>query len=188
MEAFRGRHHAARSVSPDPFADRYDPHDAPSDPIAMQTLSATAYPSPDLRRGPSPGVSPQRSPEIGLSFPRGGHSYEPVRASLPPSESRATSVYSAHSLAYHRTKDHETQQLVDRRAGEIAEWKIHWITPALMILLFFAGVGAAVGHHFFYLSLEGKPSTDQLTMVRYGTALAFFVKSALVGSIVMCYR
>ncbi|KAL1597770.1 hypothetical protein SLS60_008257 [Paraconiothyrium brasiliense] len=74
------------------------------------------------------------------------------------------------------------------QAGEIAEWNVHWITPALMIVLFVAGVGAAVGHHFFYMSLEGKPSTDQLTMVRYGTALAFFVKSALVGSIVMCYR
>lgn len=182
MDSFQGRHHASRSVSPDPFADRYDPHDAPSDPIAMQTLS------PDLCRAPSPGLSPQRSPEIGLSFPRGHQSYEPVRSSLPPTESRATSLYSSHSLGYHRTKDHDAQQLVDRRAGEIAEWKIHWITPALMIALFVAGVAAAVGHHFFYMSLEGKPATNQLLMVRYGTALAFFVKSALVGSIVMCYR
>ncbi|KAK7188218.1 hypothetical protein DPSP01_001762 [Paraphaeosphaeria sporulosa] len=188
MDPFRGRHHASRSVSPDPFADRYDPDDAPSDPIAMQTLSAAAYPSPDLRRGPSPGASPQWSPEIGLSFPRGGHSYEPVRSSLPPTDSRTMSLYSTHSLGYHKTKDQEAQQLVDRRAGEIAEWKVHWITPVLMIALFVAGVAAAVGHHFFYLSLEGKPATDQLIMVRYGTALAFFVKSALVGSIVMCYR
>ncbi|KAF2451460.1 hypothetical protein P171DRAFT_425961 [Karstenula rhodostoma CBS 690.94] len=188
MDSFRGSHGASRPVSPDPFADRYDAHDAPSDPIAMQSLSATAYPSPRLRRSPSPGVSPQWSPEIGLSFPRGGHSYEPVRSSLPPTDSRAASLYSTHSLAYYKTKDQETQQLVDRRAGEVAEWEVHWITPALMIALFVAGVAAAVGHHFFYMSLEGKPSTNQLTMVRYGTALAFFVKSALVGSIVMCYR
>lgn len=133
-------------------------------------------------------MSPQRSPEPGLSFPSRDHSYAPVQSSLPPTESRATSLYSTHSLAYYKTKDHETQQLVDRRAGEIAQWNIHWTTPAIMIALFITGAGAAVGHHFFYMSLEDKPSTDQLTMVRYGTALAFFVKSALVGSIVMCYR
>ena len=57
-----------------------------------------------------------------------------------------------------------------------------------MIILFVSGVGGAVGHHFFYMSLEGKPANNQLMMVRYGTALAFFVKSALVGSVVMCYR
>ncbi|KAF1966163.1 hypothetical protein BU23DRAFT_487420 [Bimuria novae-zelandiae CBS 107.79] len=187
MESFRGRH-TSRSVSPDPFASRYDPYDAPSDPIAMQILSASAYNSPDLRRANLPGASPQQSPEIGISFPQGDHSYAPVRSSLPPTGSRAQSLYSINSLAYHKTKDHEAQQLVDRRAGEIAEWKIHWITPALMIVLFVAGVGAALGHHFFYMSLEGEPATNQLTMVRYGTALAFFVKSALVGSVVMCYR
>ncbi|KAL5414119.1 hypothetical protein PMIN03_003369 [Paraphaeosphaeria minitans] len=198
MDSFRARHHASRSVSPDPFADRYDAHDAPSDPIAdrydahdapsdpiaVQTLSATAYPSPGLRRGPSP----QPSPEVGLSFPRGGHSYEPVPSAFPPTDSRTTSLYSTHSLGYHKTKDQEAQQLVDRRAGEIAEWTVHWVPPALMMALFVAGVAAAVGHHLFYISLQGKPATDQLTMVRYGTALAFFVKSALVGSIVMGYR
>ncbi|KAJ4301677.1 hypothetical protein N0V90_003770 [Kalmusia sp. IMI 367209] len=186
--AFRGRHHASRSVSPDPFTDRYDPHDAPTDPIAMQNLSA--YSSPDLRRGGSPGISPPRSPPTGLSFPRGDgrHSYAPVRSSLPPTETGRASLFSLNSLSYHKTKDQETQRLVDRRAGEIAEWSIHWITPVLMILLFIAGVGAAFGHHYFYRSLDGKPSTDQLTMVRYGTALAFFVKSALVGSMIMCYR
>ena len=187
MESFRGRQQASRSVSPDPFASRYDPHDAPSDPIALQTLSASAYNSPDPRRG-SPGVSPQRSPEIGISFPRGTNSYAPVRSSLPPTQSAATSMHSINSLAFHKTQDFETQRLVDRRAGEIAEWSIHWMTPVLMVILFLLGLAAAVGHHFFYMWLEGRPATDQLTMVRYGTALAFFVKSSLVGSVVMCYR
>lgn len=188
MEAFRDGRGTARSTSPNPFASPYDPYDAPSEPIAMHTLSASAYNSPDLRRGPSPGVSPQRSPEIGASFPRGDHRYSQVQSSLPSFPSAATSLHSVNSLAYYKTQDHETQRLVDRRAGEIAEWKIHWMTPAMMIVLFVSGVAAAIGHHFFYMSLEGKPATNQLIMVRYGTALAFFVKSSLVGSVVMCYR
>lgn len=84
--------------------------------------------------------------------------------------------------------DPDTQALVDRRAGEIAPRGIHWTTPALIAALFIAGVAGALGHHYFYLHLDGQPADDQLKMIRYGTALAFFVKSTLVGTIIICYR
>jgi hypothetical protein len=45
-----------------------------------------------------------------------------------------------------------------------------------------------MGHHVFYARLDGQPADNQLRMVRYGTALAFFVKSTLVGCVIMCYR
>jgi hypothetical protein len=84
--------------------------------------------------------------------------------------------------------DADTQALVDRRAGEIAKWQIHWFTPASIAALFIAGVLAAMGHHIFYMKLDGHPAVDQLKMIRYGTALAFFVKSTLVGTVILCYR
>lgn len=100
----------------------------------------------------------------------------------------AGSIYSINSLNPYKTKDVHTQALVDRRAGEIAEWHIHWQTPAIMLALFAAGVAAAVGHHLFYSKLDGNPAEDQLKMIRYGTALAFFVKSTLVGTVILGYR
>ncbi|KAI4938290.1 hypothetical protein J4E85_000729 [Alternaria conjuncta] len=84
--------------------------------------------------------------------------------------------------------DADTQALVDRRSGELVQWHIYWTTPALIVALFMAGFAAAVGHHLFYMHLNGKPATEQLKMVRYGTALAFFVKSTLVGTVIMCNR
>jgi hypothetical protein len=50
------------------------------------------------------------------------------------------------------------------------------------------GVAAAVGHHMFYSSLNGKEATEQLKMIRAGTAFAFFVKSTLVGCSIVCNR
>jgi hypothetical protein len=84
--------------------------------------------------------------------------------------------------------DTDTQNLIDARSGEIAQWHIHWTTPAIIAFLFLAGVGAAFGHHFFYKSLDGQQAKEQLKMIRYGTALAFFVKSTLVGTTIVCNR
>jgi hypothetical protein len=92
------------------------------------------------------------------------------------------------SLYHRKTVDADTQALVDRRAGELAQWHIYWATPSLIVALFLAGFAAAVGHHLFYMHLDGQPATQQLKMVRYGTALAFFVKSTLVGTVIMCNR
>lgn len=152
-----------------------------------------------MRRADSPEVSPPNSrsasPPSGFSTTRGlvrgmGAQYTPVNPleRPPPVQSGAPSLYSLNSLNHYKTMDAATQQLVDRRVGEIAEWHIHWITPALIIGMFVAGVMAAMGHHLFYVRLDGEPAEEQLKMVRYGTALAFFVKSTLVGCVIMCYR
>jgi hypothetical protein len=92
------------------------------------------------------------------------------------------------SLGQYKTKDPVAQALVDQRAGEIATWKIHWQTPAIIIVLWVAGVMAVLGHHFFYASLDGHPAENQLVKIRYGTALGYFVKSCLVGSVILSYR
>ncbi|KAG0124257.1 hypothetical protein HOY82DRAFT_588002 [Tuber indicum] len=70
------------------------------------------------------------------------------------------------------------------------EWgsKLHWFLPSAMVGLFILGLLGALLHHWFYVSLHGKGAKDQLIMVRFGTAFAFFTKAALVGSIVLAYR
>ncbi len=183
--------------SPDlssPEIERYDPF---RDPIELATLSPPIeYAENDPRRrshSRSPdGLTPtgiQPSSYFGASQP--GGQYAPLnRAESPKSAVRSTreSLFTVNSLYQSKTVDADTQALVDRRAGEIAQWEVHWMTPTLIGLLFALGVAAAIGHHFFYDSLDRKPATQQLKMVRYGTALAFFVKSTLVGTTVICNR
>lgn len=65
---------------------------------------------------------------------------------------------------------------------------IHWFLPSSMFGLLLLGFLGAVSHHLFYDSLDGKKAEKQLTMVRIGTALAFFTKAMLVGSVVIAYR
>ncbi|KAF2838783.1 hypothetical protein M501DRAFT_906253, partial [Patellaria atrata CBS 101060] len=84
--------------------------------------------------------------------------------------------------------DPDTQRLMDRRAGEIAIWKVHWLTPFMMASLFILGILGALSHHFFYRSLDGKLAKNQITLGRIGTALAFFTKSTLIGSVLLSYR
>ena len=66
--------------------------------------------------------------------------------------------------------------------------KLHWFLPSAMVGLFILGLLGALLHHWFYLSLDGKGAEDQLIMVGFGTAFAFFTKASLVGSIVLAYR
>lgn len=65
---------------------------------------------------------------------------------------------------------------------------IHWYAPFAMVGVFILGICGALGHHFFYWSLHGRPAENQLMMNRYGTAFAFFTKACLVGSVVLAYR
>ncbi|KAF2009948.1 hypothetical protein BU24DRAFT_436840 [Aaosphaeria arxii CBS 175.79] len=91
-------------------------------------------------------------------------------------------------MTSYKSMDVKIQALCDRRAGEIAKWHIHWVTPAVITILLLAGTSAALAHHFFYDYLHGRPAEEQLKMIRYGTAMAFFVKSTLVGAVIMSYR
>jgi hypothetical protein len=184
--------YSSRSTSPTTPPARYDPF---ADPIELSHIDS------------SRGLSPLRSPDpeepvrgrgslrpdsyFGLSSITGGQ-YAPLtgrnESPRPSSRSARESTYTLNSLYRSKLVDADTQALVDRRAGEIARWHIHWTTPALISSMFVAGVVAAVGHHLYYAHLNGQPAHDQLKKIRYGTALAFFVKSTLVGTSIMCNR
>jgi hypothetical protein len=77
----------------------------------------------------------------------------------------------------------------------MVEWKIDWKTPTKMVALLFAGIGAAIGHHYYYQSLDGTEvstsgsnKNSQEWQLRYGTAFAFLTKSLLVASATKAYE
>ncbi|KAI5795266.1 hypothetical protein EDC01DRAFT_728137 [Geopyxis carbonaria] len=80
--------------------------------------------------------------------------------------------------------------IIRRTSDMFRKWStsIHWYVPTAMVFVFLLGVCGAVGHHSFYTYLHDKPAKNQLFMNRCGTALAFFTKATLVGSIVLAYR
>lgn len=197
--ASRGPHSAysSRDVSPDLRAEPYDPF---HDPIELSYLSRPSLDArnshssregslDDERRGRSHG----RSRSGAYLLPTQSNTqYAPIsgrqESPRPSVRSERESTFSMASLYQSKTMDADTQALVDKRVGELARWHIHWTTPAIMASLFVAGVLGAIGHHFFYTHLNGRPATEQLMMVRYGTAMAFFTKSMLVSTVIVCYR
>ena len=188
--------YSSRSVSPERRPQSYDPFDNDAYPIELSHIPQPPLDIPDLhhprqfsldngpRQGLYPGAYFTSSQAGGQYAPISGRPASPMRSI----HSTRESMYSTTTLYQNKITDADTQALVDRRSGELAQWHVHWVTPALMITLFVLGVIVAVGHHVFYKSLDGQLATEQLKMVRYGTAMAFFVKSTLVGTVIVCYR
>jgi hypothetical protein len=198
--------YSSRSTSPTTPPARYDPFASPEDPIELSDRGRSPLHTRQSSglRGHSPPRLPHDLDEeargrgslrpdayFGSSQNTGGQ-YAPLggrnESPRPSMKSGRDSTYTMNSLYRSKLVDADTQALLDRRAGEVAQWHIHWTTPAIIGSLFVAGVAAAVGHHLYYTSLNGQPAHDQLKRIRYGTAFAFFVKSTLVGTAIMCNR
>ncbi|KAL3443119.1 hypothetical protein BJX65DRAFT_209519 [Aspergillus insuetus] len=67
-----------------------------------------------------------------------------------------------------------------------AKWGVGWQIPAMMIGFVICGAGGAVGHHFYYRSLDDTVvnSIDQQTWaIRIGTGLAFLTRTFLVAAV-----
>ena len=67
----------------------------------------------------------------------------------------------------------------------------HWKTPAVILVAYLAALTFAIGHHFFYHSLNGqdveKHYFGQETTVAIGTAFAFLVRATLVIAVGTVY-
>jgi len=184
--------YSSRDVSPELRPEPYDPF---RDPIELGHISRQSLDIRDAHgmRGQSLDMTPRElhSDRQFEATPTKGQYAQVQGGTLSPRRSIRSardSTYTVNSLYRGKSADPDTQALVASRAGELAQWHIYWTTPALVIFLFLAGFTAAVGHHLFYNHLNGQPAVEQLKMVRYGTALAFFVKSTFVGTAVMCNR
>jgi hypothetical protein len=65
-----------------------------------------------------------------------------------------------------------------------------WVPPVLMGGGLLCGILAAIGHHFFYASLDQKVVLDQAQQewnFRIGTGLAFLVKACLASAVGLAY-
>jgi hypothetical protein len=61
-------------------------------------------------------------------------------------------------------------------------WEIHWQKPIFIWTLLFSGLILSLGHHLYYLSLNGTlagNAAKQAWPVRFGTAFAFLITSCL---------
>ncbi|KAF3003490.1 hypothetical protein E8E13_004348 [Curvularia kusanoi] len=165
---------SSRNSSLDLRAQPYDPFDDQVELTHMPRPSLRAHDShssreslEDERRG-----RPHDRTRTGayLLPTQGNAQYAPLTdrngSPGPSMRSERESTFSLTSLYQSKAVDADTQALVDKRVGELAQWHIHWTTPAIMASLFVAGVMGAIGHHLFYAHLNGKPATDQLMMVR----------------------
>jgi hypothetical protein len=66
---------------------------------------------------------------------------------------------------------------------------LRWQNPIWLMLLFYAlGIVAAISHHAFYKSLDGKEASNQLIMLRYGGIFAYFLKANFVAAVLLAYR
>ncbi|KAH8150102.1 uncharacterized protein LAJ45_05788 [Morchella importuna] len=134
----------------------------------------------------SPGTNapefftPGSPPALRTKF---GYSSIPSRSVSQPSTNTAVET------CYSGTSSMERLERVRSKEMQMM-WgtKIHWFLPSTMVTLLFLGLLGALAHHLFYQSLDGKEAKDQLMMMRIGTALAFFTKAMLVGSVVVAYR
>ncbi|PTB70916.1 hypothetical protein BBK36DRAFT_1108252 [Trichoderma citrinoviride] len=72
----------------------------------------------------------------------------------------------------------------------MALFKAHWAVPSLMISGLLCGVAFALGHHFFYASLDSRivqSNTEQEWNIRIGTGMAFLVKTCLTAAAGFAY-
>lgn len=204
---------ADQHPSPEFRVTDYDPFDPPLDPSEMQRFAPSPYDPisndsstpPQASYFPRLGIKKERTSRFTEGAGNGAYTSIPsshirnMSGESPPKRSAsygsskptAADNISLHSigtgLARYKT-DTATAMLVERRQNLVAQWKIHWWTPFVMAFLFVAGIMGALGHHFYYDHLDGQKADNQLMKVRYGTALAFFTKTMLVGAVVLSFR
>ncbi|RBR22704.1 hypothetical protein FVER53590_03253 [Fusarium verticillioides] len=67
-------------------------------------------------------------------------------------------------------------------------WQVYRHKPWNMCLLVLVGILFAVGHHLFYLHLNGKEAVNQSLMLRYGTIVAFCAKASLGTAVTIAFH
>jgi hypothetical protein len=67
-------------------------------------------------------------------------------------------------------------------------WNVYRHKPWNMCLLVLIGTLFAVGHHLFYLNLDGEEAINQSLMLRYGTIIAFCAKASLGTAVTIAFH
>ncbi|KAF5681579.1 hypothetical protein FDENT_8056 [Fusarium denticulatum] len=114
---------------------------------------------------------------------------------LRPDEHRETQTSRNSSLV----RDEAEPRKHDRKLAEPAlvkrsnntfwkVWDAYRRKPWNMFLLVLIGTLFAVGHHLFYLRLNGREAINQSLMLRYGTAIAFCAKASLGTAVTVAFH
>ncbi|KAM0247993.1 hypothetical protein ACHAP5_003779 [Fusarium lateritium] len=113
---------------------------------------------------------------------------------LSPNEADNTHEYQSPSLSGNTVKPKKAGKrfpgLASIRRKNDNFWKAwhdYSNKPGNMCLLVVIGTVFAIGHHLFYLNLNGKEATDQSRMLRYGTIIAFCAKACLGTAVAMAF-
>jgi hypothetical protein len=78
-------------------------------------------------------------------------------------------------------------------AAQLSLSDVHWKAPCTILVTYLAGLIFAIGHHLFYVSLDGKVVDaenrhfGQQINIAIGTAFAFLVRASLIGTIGATY-
>ncbi|WAO92087.1 Hypothetical protein NCS54_00958100 [Fusarium falciforme] len=67
-------------------------------------------------------------------------------------------------------------------------WEAFLLRPWKMFLLLLIGTIFSIGHHLFYLHLDGKEGDAQSLMFRYGTIIAFCAKASFGTAVTMAFQ
>jgi hypothetical protein len=76
------------------------------------------------------------------------------------------------------------------KGGKYVKWGIHWSQPSYVLLLTVSAIALALGHHFYYKSLNGTPAgsaTRQQWSITFGSSFAYLVVHFLGAAIVAAY-
>lgn len=68
--------------------------------------------------------------------------------------------------------------------------KVHWLKPTLMIGWLLLGAAVALGHHLYFLRVDGRvvqSKDEQEWYSRIGTGLAFLTKTLLTAASTIAY-
>ncbi|KAK0647103.1 hypothetical protein B0T16DRAFT_458965 [Cercophora newfieldiana] len=151
--------------------------DAPSQALASEETTTSSDPErPQIIDSSSPAIDcakdeatlPEKDDGISPISPTGEH----------------LKYMSTSSTAVTTTQDPQTPAEPHTDAGE--QWSIHWYLPSFMVFKYFLGVGFALGHHFYYRSLD-LSLVGSRWPVQVGTALAFITQRCFVGAVLTAY-
>lgn len=112
--------------------------------------------------------------------------YDPYEVS-PVSDSARSPAASGTLLNGGQATGHNGQV---QNTQKTTTWRIHWKAPALIVGFLVIGIALALGHHFYYRSLDGTVVSSQARQewaLRFGTAFASLTQSALVASAGVSY-
>lgn len=155
-------------------------------PHSIYDYSKPVSPHPDASLVP-PGSIYQRHDDETKLLQENLWQQQQVKGTSQP-VNFSTVPLTSHSLGSPPVIRSSTARLSRQRRSSCACWPWRWRKSWNMYLCLLFGVACAASHHFYYWSLDRRPATNQIKMMRYGTILAFGAKAGLSAAVIVAFR